>query len=557
MGDRIPNGLVGPDFAQNKSLQIWLWMGLVLPLLSMLPLLSEQAKGIFAQRIYLFFPLTTLIGAWLFYRTGNYRLASLRRGRIALGVACFGMGLAVLGIYFFSPWVVHVAAVVVIFGWSLGAFGGSSWTRIAAICSLFAVSVPVPSGRDLQIDVKLHALASWAANGFLDAISVPNIVEGNTLQIQDRKILVGEVCGGSDSVYALMAFGLAIVVSRRCSLLVSLVTLLLVPFCSVLGNVLRILATAIGLEYLDVNLSTGNGYLITAVIVFVLSMASIVLLHISAQAILDPISEKTAPNNLTKLFQWVTDWPRADDRSLLVPTLWRVKFVALVLPCLACVIFGSLSAYAVLSTERVNTSLFGFSDEQASALPAQGAFPAQFGSLRMIGYTPTTQSSINTLGRFSHLWKFENKGNQVFATLDFPFNGWRAVWVGYQSSGWKIIDTKPVNIPPERGGEAWTVEEFRMQNQYGLFGFVWYAFFDDQAVPIRRENEAVGYHRVSLLKRLQKSPVEKLPMSFQVQLFLESGRDLSELEMESNRQLFFEVFERIRQQSETVLKKAK
>ena len=103
IGDGISNDSIGPDLAQRKSLQIWLWMGLVLPLLSMLPLLYEQAKGIFAQRSYLFFPLSTLIGAWLLYRTCDYRPASLRRGRIAVGFACFGMGLAVLGICFFSP----------------------------------------------------------------------------------------------------------------------------------------------------------------------------------------------------------------------------------------------------------------------------------------------------------------------------------------------------------------------------------------------------------------------------------------------------------------------
>ncbi len=554
-GNHLPNDAEAIGALQKKSLQIWLWMALVLPVLSMLPLFYEQAKGIFAQRTYLFFPLTTVIGAWLLYRTCAYRPASLRRGRIALGIASFGMGLTILGIYFFSPWIVHFSAVLVVFGWSLGAFGGSSWTRVAAICSLFAVSVPLPSGRDVQLSAGLQSIASWISNGFLDAISVPNIVEAITLQIQDKKIPVAEVCGGADSVFALLAIGLAIVVSRRSSLLVSFVTLLSVPFFSVLGNALRLLAIAIGFEYLDMDFSTGTAHVLTAVVVFVISVACVSLLHISAQAILDPISEGKDANNLTKLYEWVASWPQVDERSLSVATQWRVSVVSLLAPCLVCTFLGALSAYAVFSSERVNTSLFAISEVQAASLPLQSAFPDQFGSLRLISYTPTTNSSAKLFGKYSYRWMFDDKGNQIFATLDFPFSGWRPIWVGYESNGWRIIDTKPVDIPLERGGEAWTVEEFRMQNQYGLFGFVWYAFFDDNGVPTKRANDMVGTNRINLLKRLQKSPGDKLPTSFQVQLFLESGRDLSEREIESNRQLFFEVFDRIRRQTEAVLKK--
>lgn len=554
-GDSISGEAERLDLAQKKSLQIWLWMGLVLPLLSMVPLLYEQANSLIANRSHLFFPLSTLIGAWLLYRTCVQRPTGIHRGRIAVGLIWIGMGLAILGIYFFSPWIVHVASVIVVFGWSLGAFGRSSWTRIAAICSLFAVSVPLPSGLDVQFNGRLQSIASWATNGFLDAISVPNIIEGNILQIQDKKISIPIVCGGAESVFALMAIGLAIVVSRRCSLLVSLLTILSVPLCSVLGNVFRLIAIAIGFEYLDTDLSTGSGYIATSLVVFAISVACVLLLHISAQAIFDPILERAGTNNLTKFYQWVAAWPQT-EQSLSDPNPWRARFVFLMVPSLACFIFGSLSAYAIFSSEKAKTSSIAMNEEQAASLPSQSAFPVQFGSLRMTGYNPTTQSAADRITRYSHQWKFDDSGNQIFVTLDFPFDGWRPVSAGYQSSGWKIIDTKPVVIPPERGGEAWTAEEFSMQNQYGLFGFVWYAFFDNNGVPIKRANDKVGSSRINLLARLQKSPSVQLPLSFQVQLFLESGRELNESELASNRQLFFEVFERLRQQSEVVLKKA-
>ena len=275
------------DPAEKKFLQTWLFLGLVLPLLSMVPFLYVQARRLIDQPSFLFFPLTIAVGIWLLYRTCDYRPASLRRARVAVFAAWCGMGLAVLGIYMVSPWIVQVASVVATFAWSLGAFGGSKWTRVLAICSMFAIAIPLPSGHDMQITSVLQTISSWACNGVLDAMRVPNIIEGNVLQIEDKKIVVSEVCNGVDSFYALMAIGLAVVVVRRCSLLVSLVTLATIPLCSILSNVIRLLAIAIGFDYFGSDLSTGWGYITTAILLFGLSLACVLLLHVSIVAILD------------------------------------------------------------------------------------------------------------------------------------------------------------------------------------------------------------------------------------------------------------------------------
>lgn len=558
------HGMLDP--AEKKLLQTWLLLGLVLPLMSMVPFLYIQARRLIDQPSFLFFPLPIAAGVWLLYRNCDYRPASLRRARLAIFAEWCGMGLAVLGIYMVSPWIVQVASVVVTFAWSLGAFGGSKWTRVLAICSLFAVAVPLPSGRDMQITAGLQTISSWACNGVLDAIGVPNIIEGNGLQIQDKKTAVSEVCNGVDSFYALMAIGLAVVVFRRCSLLVSFLTLATIPLCSVVGNVIRLLAIAIGFDYFGSDLSTGWGYITTAILVFGLSLACVLLLHVSIVAILDPMTAGEEPNNLTKLVQWVTTWPQASESHVTLDRTWsemdsqtarwRSIHVSLGLPSLVCVVFGAISAFAVFFVfEENNVSLTVIGEDQAAAFPSHDAFPEQFGSLRKISFSPTTQVATNALGRYSHLWKFEDRGNHVFASLDFPFLGWRPLWTGYQSSGWKIIEIKPVEIPAELG--SWTVEEFKMENQYGLFGFVWYAFFDENGVPIERKNESVGTSRITIFKKLQQKTSEDVPICFQVQLFFESGRELSEPEIERNRQLFFEVFERMRHQSETALKKAK
>ncbi len=552
------------DRAEKKILQTWLLLGLVLPLLSMVPFLYLQARRLIDQPRSLFFPLPIAAGIWLLYRTCDYRPASLLRARVAVFVEWGGMGLAVLGIYIVSPWVVQVASVVVTFAWSLGAFGGSKWTRILAICSLFAAAVPLPSGLDMQITSGLQTISSWACNGILDAIGVPNILEGNVLQIQDKKTAVSDVCNGVDSFYALMAVGFSIVVFRRCSLLVSLATLAIIPLCSVLGNVIRLLAIAIGFDYFGFDLSLGWGYITTLILVFGITLTCVLLLHVSIVAILDPMTAQEEQNNLIKLVQWATTWPQATESKETLdrtwaemnsqPSNWRSIPVLLGLPSLGCVVFGSISAFLVFSIfEGNHVSLKVISEDQAAAFPSQDAFPEQFGSLRKISFSPITQPAANILGRYTHLWKFDDRGNQVFARLDFPFQGWSPLWEGYWASGWKIIETKPVEIPAELG--SWTVEEFKMQNQYGLFGFVLYAFFDENGVPMLRATPSESSSRSNIFKRLQNDPTEKVSRCYQVQVFFESGRDLSELEIERNRKFFFGVFERIRKQSETALKK--
>ena len=162
----------------------------------------------------------------------------------------------------------------------------------------------------------------------------------------------------------------------------------------------------------------------------------------------------------------------------------------------------------------------------------------------------------NTEGRFSHRWKFDDRGNQIFVSLDFPFRGWRSLWAGYQSAGWKIIETNELEQPTATG-QAMAFDEFKMQNQYGLLGFVWNGFFDENGVPIERSTVSNQLSRKNILSILQLGPDKQVPVSFQVQVFFESGRELNEVEMERNRKLFFEIFEILRQQSETSLQKAK
>ncbi len=552
---------------EKKSLRLWLFMGLIVPLFSMSSFLVLQGRRLIEQQSLLYFPLAIALGIWLLVRTCDYRPASIARARIAVFLVWCGIGFSVLGTYLYSPWIVQFAAVVVASAWSLAAFGGSHWTRIIAICSLFAISIPLPSGQDMQLNFRLQAISISACSGFLDAIGVPHIVEGNVLQIADTKVLGSEVCGGADSIYAFTAIGLGFIVLRRCSLLAGLMTLVSIPVFFVFGNFVRLSVIAIGIEKMDSNFTTGLGFIAVAMMVSILSVVALLLWYVSIVAILEPISVDREQNKLSMFYQWLTAWPQTNKDILPAgqmesqstnpwgkATTWRPSFVTMVIPSLVCLMVGTISAYVVFFT--ANDVVFtGVSDEKAAGFPSQEAFPDQFGSLRKISFTSTTQTTTDPRGRYSHAWKFDDRGNQVFAALVFPFPRWHPLWTGYQAAGWKIIEINPVTIPND--AEKWTVEEFKMQNQYGLFGYVWYAFFDENGIPVERPIEVNPSTRVNIFARLQNKHRVELPKSYRVQVLFESGRELTEPEIERNRTLFFELFERIRQQSDSALKNAK
>jgi len=547
---------------EKANLKTWLVLALVVPLICMAPLLFAQSKRLVSQQTFLFFPLSIAIGIGFLVWTCAYRPASFRRARLSEFIHFIGIGLLVCGIFWFSPLIVQFAAIVVLLAWSLTAYGGSSWTRVVAICSLFSVTVPLPGGFDSRIASWLQSVSSWACNGFLDAISIPNILEGDSLQIGVKKISVSGVCSGADSLHALIAAVLALVVFRRSTLLVGVLTIAMVPVVSVMGNMVRLLAIAIGVEYFGSDLSTGVGHIAIATAVFGASLVCMLLFQFAIDALVEPITDLKKKNTLTQWYIRFSSWPQ-EERSNLDRSIsggektWSPNFMVLGLCCLACAFFGSLSAYALFfrvnnidELPRVTAEL------AAAAFPSNDAFPDELNGIRKIGFDTNTNRQGNLEGRFSNVWKFDDRGNQIFVSLDFPFRGWRPLWEGYQAVGWKIIDTKE-SQQLTASGKAIAIDEFKMQNQYGLLAFVWYAFFDENGVPIERITASKQLSRKNIFSMLQNDHNEELPVSYQVQVFFESGRELNDVEMERNRKLFFEIFERLRQKSEITLQKDK
>jgi len=233
------------------------FFGLVLPVIAMAPVLFLTAQQLWNQLPFRFFPLSIAAGVAYLVFTCEYRRASPVRSILSTILLMCGMAIAVWGMYFLSPSRVHLALIVVVFGWALGACGGTAWTRVFAICLLFAVTFPLPRGLSTLISHSLQAVAAWVCSGFLEAVSIPNVLEYSVLRVEGKQLLVHEVCRDAGSCFALLAFAFAWLTYWRRTFLVALLVSLSVFFWSMLGDFVRLLLISIAVQTHWMDLTIG------------------------------------------------------------------------------------------------------------------------------------------------------------------------------------------------------------------------------------------------------------------------------------------------------------
>ena len=544
---------------------IWLLLALVIPALALLPMLYFQAQRIVGQPTFYFIPVALLVGVGFLVAGCRQGPASVARSNLATAVSTLGMILAMLGIYRLSPGLAHLAFFVVILGWALGAFGSTSWTRVLAVCSLFAISIPLPGGMDQVILRRIEFGAMSACSGLLDAISIPNVAEGNLLQIEAKKLIAEECLRGMGSVFALWACALTLVLLTRTPFLTSLVLLASVPLWSLLGHLIRLSVISICLTNYAIDFSFGGAKVGLELTVFLLEVVCVFLSWVSLNGIFAPIQKHRSINSVATLYQRVALWPernRSDEEASEIaletppiPPEWPKRYLLLVLGCIPLLALGALSSLVVINARRASPIL-QITEDQAALFPGQDALPELIGSMKRTGFKVETREANNPFGQHGHVWRYEERGNQIVATLNFPFQGNHLLSNAYQRSGWKIVESGIEGPPSPLGGDL-AIDQFTMQNRYGSYAYVWYASFDGNAANVNPKTKSLGS---TLFSRLRPDPAEetlsKTP-TYQFSLQVESGSVLKPDQLDANRDMFSQLFDRIRQQSVPALEKVR
>ncbi len=518
--------------------------GLILPVIAMAPVLFLTAQQLWKQLPFRFFPLSIAVGVAYLVFTCEYRRASRIRSILSALLLICGIAIAFWGVYFLSTSRVHLALIVVVFGWALGACGGTAWTRVFAICLLFAVTFPLPRGLSTSISHSLQAAAAWVCSGFLEAVSIPNVLEYSVLRVEGKQLLVHEVCRDAASCFALLAFAFAWLAYWRRTFLVALVVSLSVFFWSMLGDFVRLLLISIALQEDWMDLNSGYSALILSCVVFGLNVACVIAFDFSMAAFLAPIEAEHVSSTAHRVYRWCVKWPSSSPIPVTVGSSKTSNHLGLVAVfSLFCGAIGLASMWVLFIGPQPNNELLAMSRGQAEALVAEDVFPEQLGNLKRINYAFETRPEGSVLSQYSHAWQFDAGDTRVLASLDFP-NPWNSPLNVYQFMGWKIEESRDIEMNTD---VPWTIEATRMANRFGVTANAWSASFNELGEPLQDEVPLPRATIVSLLRGDRSSEI--VPSThFQFRLFFETGKELSQTQFEQYQALFVEMFDRIRQQ---------
>ncbi len=224
-------------------------------------LLCVEGIQVWEWRHMQFAPLMLVIVGYISIRSWKQPLTnSAWRLRTGVTLVVAAIGLFGSGVYFYSPWLVHVAAVMLFCGWALGRFGETPWSRVVAWTSLLAITIPLPLNLDQALIQTLQQKSAEACSWAMDFLEVPHLRNGNIITVRGKQLFVEEACSGVGSLYALAAVAIALLVLNRRSFWVAAIVLPSVLLWSYLGNFLRLSTICVALDWYGRDLSTGSDH---------------------------------------------------------------------------------------------------------------------------------------------------------------------------------------------------------------------------------------------------------------------------------------------------------
>jgi exosortase len=549
----------------------WDGIALWLPLIGFSPLLFLQGMHLWDRPHLQFFPVTIAVVCWIAFTElpKEKKLDGGVRFWFAVATLAFSFAVILAAFVFYSPWLAQLATMVAFVGWALVRLFATPLSRIATISVLLFSTLPLPFDIDQLLISKLQNWSSNACASALDALQVANFLQGNILHIEQHTLFVEEACSGVTSLYSLISLALIFVVTQRRSLFHSALILFMTPLVAINGNILRLILIALGFQWGDVDLTKGYAHDVVGLVAFLSSAVALVCFNQLISLLFAPIPKLKSEKSLfRRCYNTVVEWPTSkvkrdeiasktelvegkEERRLpatevttfaigpfsLFPILC-VVYTAMFIPVLSVVVLKERSVGAYIPADI------------AAEFPSADLFNTDTkNGWKMSGYHLTTRNVRSNTGQYSHTWRLVKGEKIVIFSLDFAFLGWHGLEGCYRSSGWKVLDF----LVEEKSGDEWSWVECKMVNAFGSDGYLWYSLFDEDGAPYNQvfNERGVGIRlpRQTILNLFDEKSSSGPPYTFQVQIFIESGRALSDEERVELTELFLELREVIRKRS--------
>ncbi len=566
----------------------WHWDLLVgvLPLIALSPLLVYQVADLWSRDFMRFFPLVLL--AIILWIAMGFRHATEARGRYrvwtAISLLVVAAFIYLYAVWIFSPWLAHLSLLFVFAAWALGRFGQKHWASIAGWTALFATTLPWPWGWDQGFSNWLQLAATWCSAKALDALAIPCLQNGSSIETRDLHLVADEVCGGLGSVYAFGAFAILLGLLQHSGFIVGLKTLVLVPLWTLMGHFLRIFGILALQEYVHRDFSNGWDYRIlegttAALVLFLIWCSSRFFRRIFEPIPVADVEFGPVFSGLNTLFCWPQPDPfkslepedeyerqrvlkRRAERLAQQPkppaflwsrvpvTMWTVRIVPVVLLLAAILPLRSLASQGLgsLNFGRPQLSMAqveGLAGPDSLPDTLEGQSQAEGDGERKvqwkrIAFQTVQRNPRSRQGEFSLRWGYHSSEGEFTAAIDLPFLGWNDPIDELELRGWRA---GPVEI---RWQDDWPWGECELENELGGKETIFYTLFTRGGepythVPARLLSEPAA--ETIDIETAAANQQSVTAVTYQFQLSSESGGELSQAGREALRAQFLKLRE--------------
>lgn len=542
----------------------------LLPALACVPLLLFSLAALWSREYMQFFPVTiaAVVAFTAFLTRGAEPTTNRERRLAAVAVLCVAAVVLAIGVWKFMPSLGTLSVCLVLLAWSVGQIGNQHWGKVASLACLAATTILWPWNWDLGVTHWLENLAAWGTTKSLDALAIPCINNSGRIEIEGLAVMANEICGGQASLFAYLSFAVLVCMLAKRGLLVSIASLICVPIWVMLSHYIRLFGILLAKEYWERDIATGWDFRILEVSTIIMVLGLIWLSTIFFKQLFEPIPVADAEfgpifSGINKMFCW----PQADPFEEMEPedeyerkqflkikekqaaelakipryhwhadsrVLWVVRGASVVMLLCGLVPIGQLLS------RGLEFGVPSVSPQEAENLIAQDALPAELaeGRWKLRDMTPVSRNPRSSFGRYSLLWRYNSGQKQLIVSVDMPFLGWHDAVAARRLEGWKS-ESHAVDIEND-----WPFGFAELENELGGKAYLYYGFVNRKAEPFTK---VPAYLSVVNQDGLSGNANQNgNQATYQIQVFIETGEEVSRAERAEIKERFLELREVIK-----------